>query len=63
MKRGRWIATLATLLLLAHTAVLGMDTKEAADQLATQVAQAMPDGRGIKIAVTDFTDGRGVTSD
>ena len=63
MKRGRRIATLATLLLFVHTTVLGMDSEEAANQLATQVAQAMPDGRGIKIAVTDFTDGRGVTSD
>ena len=63
MKRGRRIATLATLLLFVNTTVLGMDSEEAANQLATQVAQAMPDGRGIKIAVTDFTDGRGVTSD
>ena len=63
MKRGRRIATLATLLLFVHTTVQGMDTEGAADQLATQIAQTMPDGRGIKIAVTDFTDDRGVTSD
>jgi hypothetical protein len=57
------MATLAALLLFANRPALAMDTEGAVYQLATQVEQAMPDRQGIKIALTDFSDSQGVTSD
>jgi len=63
MKRGPWTAALATLLVFLTAAVEAMDTEGAIDQLAAQVGQVMPDGRGVRVVVTDFTDGKGVTSD
>ncbi len=61
-RTGTRTAALVTLLVFANTAG-AMDTQGAVDQLATQVAQGMPEGQTLKIAVTDFTDGQGVTSD
>ena len=39
------------------------DTLEAVEQLATQIAAAAPDGKQVRIAVTDFADSQGVISD
>lgn len=63
MTRGIWTAPLAVLLLVTTAAVEAMDTEGAVDQLAAQIGQVIPGGRAVRVVVTDFADGKGVTSD
>ncbi len=52
---------LATLCLVVPAQA--MDLQEAVDQLASQIAQVAPESTAVRIAITDFTDSHGVTSD
>lgn len=68
MKGGRlWAATgLVSLLFLSVVSsdpALAADLKEAVDQLAVQLAKSVPEGRTLRVAVTDFPDLQGVISD
>jgi TolB-like protein len=44
-------------------AVLAADLKEAVEQLAIQLSRSLPEGRTLRVAVTDFPDLQGITSD
>lgn len=68
MKGGRlWAATglvsLLFLLVVPSTPVLAADLKEAVDQLALELAKSVPEGRTLRVAVVDFPDLQGITSD
>lgn len=48
---------------LALSAVSAVDLKEGVEQLAVQLGKSVPEGRTLRVAVTDFADLQGVISD
>jgi len=62
-----WLASaLAVLGLFATTfpiAASAADLKEGVEQLAAAVAKGVPEGKQLRVAVTDFADLQGITSD
>jgi len=64
--RGRWIVRIAFLaigLAMFPAGTQAADLKEGVEQLAVQLGKSVPEGRTLRVAVTDFPDLQGVTSD
>ena len=49
--------------LIPDRAILAADLKEAVEQLSVQLSRSLPEGRTLRLAVTDFPDLQGITSD
>lgn len=60
-----WVTTgfvsLLFLLVVPSAPAGAADLKEAVEQLAVQLAKSVPEGRTMRVAVTDFPDLQGVT--
>jgi hypothetical protein len=52
--------TIALILGMAVVSVGAVDLKEGIEQLAVQLGKAIPEGRTLRVAVTDFADLQGV---
>lgn len=68
MKESRpWVTTgfvsLSLLFVISSAPSWAADLKEAVEQLAVQLAKSVPEGQTMRVAVTDFPDLQGVTSD
>lgn len=68
MKGGRLSAATGLISLLFLSVVSSdpawaADLKEAVEHLAVQLAKSVPEGRTLRVAITDFPDLQGVTSD
>lgn len=65
MKRRAWVCWifLISLVVVPPHLTWAADLKEAVDQLAVQLAKSVPEGRALRVAVIDFPDLQGVTSD
>lgn len=61
-RKGWWICLVVGLLAIPGWAQAA-ELKEAVEQLAAQLAKSVPEGRILRVAVTDFPDLQGVTSD
>lgn len=66
MRMRAWICAILALLsvsLFASRRASGQDLRAGVEQLAAQVAKAAPEGKQLRIAVADFPDLQGITSD